>query len=105
LGKALLHAMAAHSDDRALAEARSAFWRRREELASAMIERAITRGELPATVDARLALETLISPLHFRTLLTDEPLEEDLPGRVTDVVLNGIVASGSSPSDSARRKA
>jgi hypothetical protein len=28
-------------------EARSVFWRRREELANAMIERAITRGELP----------------------------------------------------------
>jgi AcrR family transcriptional regulator len=95
LGKALLRAIAAHSDDRALAEARSAFWRRREELASAMIERAIARGELSDSVDGRLALETLISPLHFRTLLTDEPLEKDLPRRVTDLVLNGIVGGRS----------
>jgi AcrR family transcriptional regulator len=90
LGRALLHAMAAPSEDRALAEARDTFWRRRQELASAMIERAIARGELPDTVDRPLALETLISPLHFRTLLTNEPLGDDLPGRLADLVLNGI---------------
>jgi AcrR family transcriptional regulator len=97
LGKALLHAMTTQSDDHAVAEARTAFWRGREALAGAMIERAVSRGELPDTVDGRLALEALIAPLHFRTLLTDERLDDDLPRRLTDLVLDGIGGRGSTP--------
>jgi AcrR family transcriptional regulator len=90
LGNALLHALATPSEEPALTEARAAFWRRRHELASAMIARAIARGELAEGVDSRLALEGLIAPLHFRTLLTDEPLDADLPQRLADLVLDGI---------------
>jgi AcrR family transcriptional regulator len=90
LGRALLLAMASTAEDPALIEARTAFWQTRYELASAMIERAVARGELPATVDSRLALEALIAPLNFRTLLTDEPPDEDLPRRLADLVLDGI---------------
>ncbi len=95
LGTALLQAIAATGEDPALAEARTAFWQTRHELASAMIERAVARGELSAAVDSRLALEALIAPLHFRTLLTDEPLDEDLPRRLADLVLDGILVSDS----------
>jgi AcrR family transcriptional regulator len=90
LGRALLHAMATRGEDPTLAEARTAFWQARYELASAMIERAVARGELAATVDSRLALEALIAPLNFRALLTDEPPDGDLPRRVADLVLYGI---------------
>jgi len=90
LGRALIHAMATTAGDPALAEARTIFWQTRYELASAMIERAVARGELPATVDSRLALEALIAPLNFRALLTDEPPDEDLPRRLADLVLDGI---------------
>jgi AcrR family transcriptional regulator len=90
LGRALLYAMATTGEDPAIAEARTAFWQTRYELASAMIERAVARRELPATVDSRLALEALIAPLNFRALLTDEPPDEDLPRRLADLVLDGI---------------
>jgi AcrR family transcriptional regulator len=90
LGRALLHAMATTGEDPALAEARTAFWQTRYELAGAMIERAVARGELPATVDGRLALEALIAPLNFRALLTDEAPDGDLPRRLADLVLDGI---------------
>ena len=90
LGRALLHAMATIGEDPALAEARSAFWQTRYELASAMIERAVARGELPATVDGRLALAALIAPLNFRALVTAERLDGDLPRRLADLVLDGI---------------
>jgi AcrR family transcriptional regulator len=90
LGRALLHAMTAAGEDAAFAETRTAFWQTRYELASAMIERAVARGELPAAVDSRLALEVLIAPLNFRALLTDEPPDEDLPRRLADLVLVGI---------------
>jgi AcrR family transcriptional regulator len=94
LGRALIHAMVSTGGDPALAEARTAFWQTRYELASAMIERAVARGELPAAVDGRLALEALIAPLNFRALLTDEPPDEDLPARLTDLVLDGIRGGG-----------
>jgi len=90
LGRALLHAMTAAGEDPALAEARTAFWQRRYELASTMIERAIARGEVPATVDSRLALEALIAPLNFRALLTGELADDDLPRQLADLVLDGI---------------
>src|SRR6202042_3362953 len=93
LGRALLHAMTAAGEDPALADARTDFWQARYELASVMIERAVARGELPATVDGRLALEVLIAPLNFRALLTDEPPDQDLPRRLADLVLGGIRAS------------
>jgi hypothetical protein len=82
--------MATTGEDPALAEARTAFWQTRYELAGAMIERAVARGELPATVDGRLALEALIAPLNFRALLTDEAPDGDLPRRLADLVLDGI---------------
>jgi hypothetical protein len=59
-----------------------------------MIERAVARGELPDGVDSQLVLEALIAPLHFRTLLTDEPLDAALPGDLADLLLDGIAASG-----------
>jgi AcrR family transcriptional regulator len=96
LGKALLQAMASTGEDPALAEARTAFWRTRYELASAMIERAVARGELPDTVDGQLALEALIAPLHVRTLLTHEPLDDDLPRKLADLMLDGIMGSSRS---------
>jgi hypothetical protein len=37
-----------------------------------MIDPAIDRGEIPASIGIRLLLEALIGPLHFRALLTDE---------------------------------
>jgi AcrR family transcriptional regulator len=90
LGRALLYALARTGENPALAEARSAFWQKRYELASAMIDRGVARGELPDTVDGRLALEALIAPLNFRALLTDEPPDDALPRRLADLVLDGI---------------
>jgi AcrR family transcriptional regulator len=94
LGRALLHAMATTGDDPVLARARTAFWQARYELASAMIQRAVARGEIPSAVDSRLALEALIAPLNFRALLTDEPPDDDLPANLADLVLDGIRGNG-----------
>ena len=91
LGRALLQAMATAADDAALAEVRTAFWQTRYELASVMIERAVSRGELPD--DGRLALETLIAPLNFAALMSDEPPDHDLPSRLADLVLHGIAGA------------
>jgi len=90
LGNALLHAMATTDNDPSVAEARRAFWQTRYELARAMIDRAVARGELPANADGRLALEALIAPLNLRALLTGDPPDDEFARRLADLVLDGI---------------
>ncbi|HZZ52497.1 MAG TPA: TetR/AcrR family transcriptional regulator [Pseudonocardia sp.] len=90
LGAALDRALAAAGDDPDIADARQEFWSKRYELAGEMITRAISRGELPATVDGRLILELAVSPLHVKSLLTREPFDKALPMRLVDAVLGTV---------------
>ena len=41
---------------------------------------------------AALALEMLIAPLHFRTLVSHQPLNDGLPARLADLVITGLRA-------------
>lgn len=91
VGRALTHALAGPTEDPVVTDARRRYFQARLELASAIIERAVARGELPAATDATLALEMLIGPLHFRTLMSREPLEDGLPSRLADQLINGLV--------------
>ncbi|MFE3905655.1 TetR/AcrR family transcriptional regulator C-terminal ligand-binding domain-containing protein [Streptomyces sp. NPDC059153] len=90
LGAVLAHVAVIPVEDAEMAKARETFWRSRIELAAVMIERGIARGELRAGTDPRVALEALIAPLHSRVLLTREPLDEDLPRVLVDLVLDGL---------------
>jgi AcrR family transcriptional regulator len=89
-GAALTRSMSAADDDPALAVSREEFWRSRFDLARIMIDRAVARGELPDSTDPALALEVLIAPLHFRALLTRQPLDGPLTSRLVDILLTGI---------------
>jgi AcrR family transcriptional regulator len=89
-GRALLHAFAGSSTDPVVVEARAAFWQGRYDLVRVMLDRAVERGELSASVDQRLLLEALIAPLHFRTLLTGEPIEPGYPDALVDMLLRGV---------------
>ncbi|MEU0403702.1 TetR-like C-terminal domain-containing protein [Streptomyces sp. NPDC006197] len=60
-------------DDEARA-AREAFWAERFRHGAALVDRAVARGELPPTTDARLLLEDACSPAYFRLLITGETL-------------------------------
>lgn len=42
--------------------------------------------------DLALALELLVAPLHFRTLLIRQPLDDSLIERVVDTLLRGLAA-------------
>ncbi|MHC1559001.1 TetR/AcrR family transcriptional regulator [Actinomycetospora sp. C-140] len=93
-GHALEHTLSAAGDDPAMREARDRYWAARSAGSQQMITRAVGRGELPDTVDPRLAIEMLVSPVHFRVLLTREPIEPGLPARLVDALLAGIGQAG-----------
>ena len=90
LGLALARAMATPTGDPAIAEASARYFQARFEIASVIIDRAVARGEIPAGADSALALEMLIAPLHFRTLVSHQPLDDELPGRLADLVISGL---------------
>jgi AcrR family transcriptional regulator len=90
LGCALAHAMAAPTVDPAIVETSAKYFQARLEMASAIIERASDRGEIPVCADPSLVLEMLIAPLHLRTLLTRQPLDDELPNRLADVLIHGL---------------
>ena len=90
LGRTLVRAMAVADDDATLAAGRAEFWQSRLDLARAMIDRAVARGELPADIDPATVLELVIAPLHFRALLTRQPVDEQTIDHLIDVLLNGL---------------
>ena len=81
-------AAAAASDE--LATAMHGFWVHRLALSAEVVERAIQRGELPASTDANLIIETVIGPLWVRLLLTGEPITEELADQVVQLITSGI---------------
>ena len=92
-GRALL-ALAVARDPDAVA-ARRAYWQRRFNLARAIFDRAVSRGEFPRHADPIIFLEALIAPLYLRLLVTDEPIEEWPSSRMVDHLLFAFQASPS----------
>ncbi|MUL47070.1 TetR/AcrR family transcriptional regulator [Mycobacterium sp. CBMA293] len=90
IGQALSRTMAISDDDAALAAGRTEFWQARYAAATVIIDRATDRGELPAGTDPLLVIEMLIAPLHFRTLLTREPIDTALIKQIVDAVEHGF---------------
>jgi AcrR family transcriptional regulator len=93
LGTALSRTMAVAEDDPDVADGRLQFWRARYGIVRVMISRAIERGELPAGIDSQLALELLIAPLHFRALLTRQPIDDTMIEQLADAVVRGLTAA------------
>ncbi|MER7555635.1 TetR/AcrR family transcriptional regulator [Nocardioides sp. NPDC126508] len=65
-------------------EARLSFWAERMHRSSVIIERAVRRGELPESADARSILEHAASPIYFRLLVTGEPVTDHDIGRFAE---------------------
>ncbi|MGL6234207.1 MAG: TetR/AcrR family transcriptional regulator [Segniliparus sp.] len=93
VGRTALHAATLKADD-AYNTARTAFWQSRIRALSPVVDRAVARGDLPAETDPRIVLEALMAPLHARVLLTDDPIPEDLPERLVDILLDGAAVRG-----------
>jgi AcrR family transcriptional regulator len=88
LGTVLLDVARSRDDD--LDELRQTYWRARLDQCSAIVERAVARGELPAGTDHRLVFELLIGPVHARILLSPDSLEDVETTTIVDAVLNGV---------------
>jgi AcrR family transcriptional regulator len=83
-----LVAAALVSDD--VARVQTGFWSERFELTTAIVDRAVVRGELPAGTDARLVIESLIGPLYVRLLLTGGPVDRAYAARVAAFVTAAV---------------
>ncbi|HXY93135.1 MAG TPA: TetR/AcrR family transcriptional regulator [Acidimicrobiia bacterium] len=93
LGGAMTRTLvAAAATSPSVADASRTFWSERLRLTSAIVERAVARGELPSGTDAHLVLEALIGPLYVRLLLTGEPLDRAVADQVAAAVSSGWAA-------------
>lgn len=90
LGATLARTMAVAGDDPELSQGRQRFWQIRNEVAQVLIDRAIDRRELAATVNPALVVEILVAPLHFRALLTRQPVDENLIVQIVETILRGL---------------
>ncbi|MDL5156205.1 TetR-like C-terminal domain-containing protein [Actinomycetospora termitidis] len=95
VGRALDQVLALGDDGPAMHDARERFWTERAAGSMRMITRAVERGELPDSVDPRLAIEMLVGPVHFRLLLVREPVDARTLTRLVDTLLHGIAGSAS----------
>jgi len=91
IGEALMKSMAVAGDDAPLTAARAQFWQSRFELARTIIDRAATRGDVPVGADPAMVLELAIAPVHFRALLTREPLDDAFISHLVDALIGGLV--------------
>ena len=89
LGLALIRTMATHDDDEQAATVRRQFWDARHAECKVIVERAVIRGELPASVDGRFLLEVYVAPIHTRALLTREAATTEFLHRLATLVITG----------------
>jgi AcrR family transcriptional regulator len=59
-----------------------------------MLERAVARGEIPASVDAEVVLDLFFGAAEHRLLLGHLPMTDAFIGTVTEVILGGIQPGG-----------
>jgi AcrR family transcriptional regulator len=77
LGRALLVAtMRTREGDDEEDSLRRRFWEQRFDRARARLERAKQTGELAADADTALMVEALVSPIHFRALVSGAPIDD-----------------------------
>jgi AcrR family transcriptional regulator len=74
-----------------LRRVRAAASRQRRQVVRTVIERAQTRGELDATVDAGLVAEIVVAPLFYRRFVSRGPIDSAFIIAVVDTVLRGTL--------------
>jgi len=99
---AVSQALAAASVDPIVAEAHALLWRRRLELISVVVDRAVQRGEVPAGADPELLMDLLFGPFHTRVIARGRPANVEFLIQVMEAALHAIGASPE-PGGSAHR--
>ncbi len=84
----------AQSDPAFAEQYRERFVEPRRAQARPILQRAIERGELPATTDLELALDLLYGPVYHRLLNGHAPLNDRFLSDLVDTVLAGLKAAG-----------
>jgi AcrR family transcriptional regulator len=74
-----------------LAQALDGFWTSRRKVMFAVLERGVTRGELPANIDYEVTNEALVGPIYYRLLVSRLPLEVKQAEMIVDTVLHYVV--------------
>jgi AcrR family transcriptional regulator len=68
------------------------FWHSRFALGRQIFQRAVDRGEVAPGLNHDLLLELAVAPLHFRHLVTREPLSRAFRARLVDAVVDAALA-------------
>ena len=58
-----------------------------------VLARAADRGEIPAVANPRLAISLILGPLHYRFLVTEEPLTTELVDELVPLLLRALGAT------------
>jgi AcrR family transcriptional regulator len=74
-----------------IAEFSQRFWAERLRLDGQIIKRAIDRGEVPASTESRLVIESVLGPLHLQLLITGLSPSERVIKRTVDLVVSGVI--------------
>lgn len=88
--KIVLVAFAAHveRDAHLLESFRTNFLAERRRHGHELLERAVARGALPADTDVNLLMDIWAGTIFYRSLITGEALEPDLPEKLADILLS-----------------
>jgi AcrR family transcriptional regulator len=81
--------LAARTQPEVMAVLKQKMATRRRPIAVAL-ERAIERGEIPASTDVAAAMDLLSGPVMFRFLVTHDPVDADFLRCVRDIVVDGL---------------
>jgi AcrR family transcriptional regulator len=76
--------------DPELARLHAAFVAERRRPLVEVLERAVTRGQLPAGLDVERACALLLGPLFYRAMVTREPVDPEFVGRIVEGALPAL---------------
>jgi AcrR family transcriptional regulator len=63
----------------------------RRQMYDGVIDRAISRGDLPPDLDHELFVDLLMGPAWVRLIITESALPEGMPEQIVDMVLHGVL--------------
>jgi AcrR family transcriptional regulator len=59
--------------------------------ARTLLERAIDRGDLPPDIDIDLMMDVWAGAIFYRSQITGDPIEPDMPRKLVDLLLSGAI--------------